>query len=129
MKLVFSSIADRGNPKSERIVLKARSRTDVGAYAILRAAADGEVVTNAIDDTFWFPDKGIEDGDIVVVYTKAGVQSEKALKSGKRAHSSIGVTPTTRYGKLQSMLSSLCILMSGCLRSQAYKPFRGSAAH
>jgi hypothetical protein len=34
----------------------------------------------------WFPDKLIQKGDLVVIYTRAGTRSEKVLTTGKKAH-------------------------------------------
>ena len=47
--------------------------------------SEGQVNTG-VSSTFWFPDKEVQTGDLVVVYTKEGKASEKLLESGKRAH-------------------------------------------
>jgi hypothetical protein len=86
MSLVFSSIADRGIPGKERIVLKADAATDVGEYAVFQTGVEDGSVTTALQGAFWFPDKEVAQGDYVILYTRGGVQSERVLKSGKKSH-------------------------------------------
>jgi hypothetical protein len=86
MNIKFSSIADRGVPKKERLVLKVVAKTDVGEYAVFRTGISGSEVTTDVMNTFWFPDKPVAAGDLVVLYSKSGTQNEKELERGGRAH-------------------------------------------
>src|SRR5205823_11802662 len=86
MNLKFSSIADRGIPTSERLVLKVVAKTDVGEYAVFRTGFSGSSVTIGVKNTFWFPDKPVAAGDLVVLYSKNGTESEKELEKGGKAH-------------------------------------------
>ncbi|WP_031260694.1 hypothetical protein [Mesorhizobium sp. LNHC252B00] len=43
-------------------------------------------VTIGLHYTYWFTYKLVAAGDLVVLYTKAGTDSEKALTTGKKAH-------------------------------------------
>ena len=70
----------------ERIVLKARGTTDVGEFAVFRTTVASGVVTTGVLNAFWFPDKTVEPGDLVILYSKGGTQSEKRLPSGRTAH-------------------------------------------
>lgn len=86
MKIKIQSIADRGNPQKERIVMVVQSRTDVGQFALLDAGYSDGGVNTYTRDVYWFPDKPVNEGDYVVLYTKSGKDSEKLQKSGKKSH-------------------------------------------
>ena len=86
MNVKFSSIADRGDVSKERVVLKVLAETDVGHFAVLRTGRRDNMATTGVKDIFWFPDKAVKAGDLVVLYTKSGVQSEKTLDNGSKAH-------------------------------------------
>ncbi|MEQ1832695.1 MAG: hypothetical protein ABL977_06530 [Candidatus Eisenbacteria bacterium] len=86
MKLEFVSVTDSGKIATERIVLRSKAALDIGAYACFRALVRDGRVTNAVRSTYWFPDKAIGAGDLVVLYTKLGPQSEKPLADGTFAH-------------------------------------------
>jgi hypothetical protein len=85
MKLELKSIQDKGVIGKERIVMKSLSKLDVGQFAVLQTGYDGEVNT-LTHDCYWFPDKTIEEGDWIVLYTKSGKQKENVQKSGVTAH-------------------------------------------
>ncbi len=88
MNITFSSIsiADPGVPAKERLILKVLLDTDVGDFVVFRTKARNNQVTTGVETVFWFPDKAVKAGDLVVVYTKEGVRSEKPIKDGNRAH-------------------------------------------
>jgi len=86
MRLKLQSLSDRGQPRRERLVLKVVADTDVGEYAVLRAFQESGAPTDLIDGAYWFPDKHVRAGDLVVLYTKPGSPSEKDLLSGATAH-------------------------------------------
>jgi len=86
MKLKIKSAADKGDFEKERLTIKVTSDCDVGDFLLLRAGYREGSVTTDTHNIFWFPDKQVETGDLVVVYSKSGRQSTKALRSGKTAH-------------------------------------------
>lgn len=86
MKLRISSIADRGVPDKERLVLRIMAETDIGEYVILRTLVRGEAVTTGVKESYWFADKTVSVGDQVILYSKSGTPSEKILESGHVAH-------------------------------------------
>ena len=86
MKLAIQSVADKGNPEKERLILKVSADTDIGDYVLIQAEFhNGSVHTN-VYNTYWFPDKKIETDDTVVLYTKTGRDSDKESGSRKRVH-------------------------------------------
>jgi hypothetical protein len=86
MNLEIRSLADRGDHQKERLTLRCVNDTDMGHYALLQTSSRDGVVNTGVKRTIWFPDKLIQTGDLVVVYTRQGTQSEKVLTTGKKAH-------------------------------------------
>lgn len=87
MKLKISSFADVGQPEKERLIIRAESDADVGEYLVMATSisTDGNA-TAGFKLAYWFPDKEVKAGDLVVLYSKSGKQSEKQLTSGVTAH-------------------------------------------
>jgi len=86
MKVNIESIADRGKPDKERIVMHVQVKTDIGGFALLDAGYSEGSVTPGTTDVYWLPDKPVNEGDYVVLYTKSGRDNEKPLKSGKTSY-------------------------------------------
>ena len=86
MKLTLKSIDGRGDLEKERIVMRAPSKMDVGQFAVIEAGYLDGMVNSSTKDCYWFPDKVVEEGDWVVLYTKAGKDKEKIQKNGAKAH-------------------------------------------
>jgi hypothetical protein len=80
MKLKITAIRDAGNLDKERVVIKVESTTDIGQYVLLCVDSTNGKPTTSVRNTFWFPDKSLNPGDFVVVYTKRGRPSEKEFK-------------------------------------------------
>lgn len=83
MMLKVTSIRERGNLDKERVVMKAESTTDIGDYLLLNSGYKNGSVTNRIGATYWFPDKEVNAGDFVILYTKKGTDSEKPFNNVK----------------------------------------------
>jgi hypothetical protein len=86
MKLRISSFADKGDFNKERIVLKVLADTNVGNFVLMQTGFNGQEVTTSVFHTFWFPYKEVFGGDLVVIYTKAGKDREKAIEGNRTAH-------------------------------------------
>jgi hypothetical protein len=86
MNVKIRSIVDAGVETKERIVMKVLSDTDIGHYAVFEALRRGEELSTAILDAYWFPDKSVKEGDLVILYTKSGTSSEKTSEGGKTSH-------------------------------------------
>ena len=86
MKVSLKSIADKGVLDSERLVLNVVQDTDLGEYVILRTSYVDSKLKVEPSHAFWFPDKPAKAGDLVVIYSKTGTYSEKALDNGRTAH-------------------------------------------
>lgn len=84
--LKFSSFADAGDLTKERLVLRADADLGVGQFAILRSRKSSTGATAGKKPAFWFPDKDVKRGDLVILYTKSGKSSVKALEGDRTAH-------------------------------------------
>jgi hypothetical protein len=81
MKLKITAIREAGDLNKERVVMKAEASTDIGQYVFLRVnTVDGQPTTS-VRNTYWFPNKSINPGDYVIVYSKEGINSEKGFKN------------------------------------------------
>lgn len=86
MNFEIRSLLGRGVYEKERVTLRCLNNADLGQYLLLRSESEDGLITTGVKNTLWFPDKSIKKGDLVVVYTKIGVQSEKMLSTGSKAH-------------------------------------------
>lgn len=87
MNIKIRSITNPGDGQRERLVLKVLADDDIGRYAVFQATSDGEsIYAFDVENAFWFPDKPVAAGDLVVLYTKRGAPREKAQKNGRTNH-------------------------------------------
>lgn len=60
---------------------------DIGDYALLRSrCADDGSPTTIVTHVLWFPDRNIEVGDSILVYSKAGKQRRDKGVDGSTTH-------------------------------------------
>ena len=88
MTLRITKIEDAGDLDRERLVLRASDDVDIGDFIVLIARATGEekVRSGDIARAYWFEDKRIKKGDLVVLYSKSGTRREKENASGTTSH-------------------------------------------
>jgi len=86
MKVEIRFVLDHGDPHHERLVLHVLRDVDIGDFMLIRTRFEGNQVTTEVVNTFWFPDKPVIAGDIVVVYTKSGNDRQKAIADDHTAH-------------------------------------------
>ncbi len=70
--------------QEERIIFEATSDGDIGDHIVLRAQSSGTGVHGGGLDAYWVPNKSVNSGDLVVLYTKKGENSHKKWKDGSR---------------------------------------------
>lgn len=87
MMVEIRYIKHPGELKDERLVLKVLKDCDIGMYLTFDTTytEDGKV-SNLVRHPYWFPDKKVKAGDLVVLYTKKGEQSEKKNTDGSTSH-------------------------------------------
>lgn len=76
MKLKVTAIREAGNLAKERIVLRAEVGLDIGEYVLLQTGFKEDSVNTSVFYAYWFPDKVINAGDYIVLYTKQGKASQ-----------------------------------------------------
>ena len=86
MKVEIQSIVDEGIPDRERLVLRVLHDVDIGDFMLIRTGFEGNRVTTRVVNTFWFPDRSVGAGDIIVVYSKRGNDKAKMISDGRTAH-------------------------------------------
>lgn len=87
MKVEIGNFADSGNDQKERLILKVNVDVDIGGFAVFRARlSDSGEPLSGYKVAYWFPDKKIKAGDLVVLYTKSGTASQKLLSGDRTAH-------------------------------------------
>ncbi len=83
MALQIEDLREPGDLSRERIVLRAGSDTDIGRYLVLSARArDDIILAGRVPNCFWFPDRQVRAGDLIILYSKAGSRSVKENNSG-----------------------------------------------
>jgi hypothetical protein len=87
MRLKIRGLRDAGVLPKERLVLEAAQNGDIGAYAVFctRLLSTGDI-SSEVEQTFWFPDKKVQAGDLVVLYTKQGSQHERQNEDKTTTH-------------------------------------------
>ena len=61
---------------------------DIGEYIIFESSSDDDqsFFQQDIRHTYWFPEKRVKTGDLVVLYTKSGSDRTKKNKDGSTSH-------------------------------------------
>lgn len=59
---------------------------DIGFFAVFRTLVQDDHITNSVTDVYWFPNKQVRAGDLVILYSKSGTNTERVLKNGNTAH-------------------------------------------
>lgn len=86
MNLELRSIVEPGNIAKERITLRAKSDLDLGDYLVAQTNDVESSPATGLLSSYWFQYRKIEKGDLVVIYTKQGAETEKSLSTGRKAH-------------------------------------------
>lgn len=87
MNIEISKIMDPGIPESERVLLKVLLDDELGFYGAFKTKKTSEeTISSKISATFWFPDRHVKKGDLVVLYSKAGVNTERKNNDGTTSY-------------------------------------------
>ena len=91
MNIAFKRIRDAGDFQKERIVLSVSADADVGNYVVLimTFAEDGAPYAGK-HVSYWFPDKKVKSGDLVVLYIEGESIKAKTMKTAVRRTFFIG---------------------------------------
>jgi len=87
MNITIRGVRDNGTLSDERLVLVVEEDLDIGEYCVADTTYIKEgTVSNKLRHFYWFPDKSIKKGDLVVLYTKSGKYSYRENKDGTKSH-------------------------------------------
>lgn len=86
MSLNIASIKNRGDLNGERIVISVNSEVDIGNFLVLQTGVRNDNPTTRVKRCFWFPDREVSKGDLIVIYSKKGEKKEKKNPSGSTTH-------------------------------------------
>lgn len=87
MKLKIQTIKDPGIKEKERIVISVLADINLGDYLIAKTySLKDERISAELEDTMWFPDQDLKQGDQVVVYTKAGEKNKITNSDGSTSY-------------------------------------------
>jgi hypothetical protein len=86
-RLKMRGIRDSGIPEKERLVLDVVEDDDIGDYVVFHThIIRPRVVSTRVRQTFWFPDRAVRSGDVIVLYTKKGKTRERENSDGTTSH-------------------------------------------
>jgi hypothetical protein len=87
MNLRIVSFADVGKIERERVLLKATANINIGAYtALCSESTEAGSASSGLQVAYWFPNDGLKEGDLAVLYTKKGTESTKDIGNGHTAY-------------------------------------------
>lgn len=87
MKLRLKYIKDAQDIQKERIVLRAIESCNIGVYAIAKSRnVDDNYIDAALPMIYWLPEKNVNQGDYIVLYSKNGHSSEKRNDDGSKSY-------------------------------------------
>lgn len=83
MNINIRKVLGNGDLENERVILDVIQNDLLGIYLVLKSKELNESTVNSrTEGTYWFPDKDVKQGDLVVLYTKKGVNTEKRNEDG-----------------------------------------------
>jgi hypothetical protein len=110
MTIKINYIKDSSTIKKERVVLRVLTDDELGLYFLFKTTENEDnTVANSVSNPFWFPDKTVKAGDLVVIYSREGTPSEVKNKSGSTTHFFYLDSPKTIWNK-----SSDCAVLLEC---------------
>lgn len=87
MSLKFSEIKDAGDFMKERFIFTVESECELGKYLVAHSKIINDTsFSSKLQDLFWFPDKTVQPGDLVVLYTKKGESSAAVNEDNSKTY-------------------------------------------
>lgn len=87
MNLAIQKIVTPGKLDTERVLFKVLAEEAIGFYGVFKTVETGEnTVSSNVRKTYWFPDKDVKKGDLIVLYSKSGINTERKESDGSTVH-------------------------------------------
>ena len=79
------SILEKGNLDGERLIIEVIEETDIGNFTVFQTGynTNSNLPTINVRHVFWFPNKRVNVGDYIILYTRAGDEKEMVMKGGE----------------------------------------------
>ena len=108
MELEIKNILDRGNLEKERIIFTPTIDLPIGNYIALCTSKSPvgptSVSGGVIKNSYWFPDADVKVKDLVVLYTKVGINNVKENADGTKTYFYYWYRATPLWGDDNSAL-------------------------
>jgi hypothetical protein len=65
-----------GGADQEYVSLKVKNDCNIGDYLLTDKTFEGEDASNKLRHVYWFPRKAVKEGDVVLLYTKKGTNTQ-----------------------------------------------------
>lgn len=87
MDVHISNISGHGDAEKEYVYIKVDNDCDIGHYLLgdTTYTAEGSV-SNKLRHIYWFPDKKVKAGDVVVLRTGKGTNTSEKMDDGHTKH-------------------------------------------
>ncbi|MEX2410160.1 MAG: hypothetical protein WD607_02105 [Candidatus Paceibacterota bacterium] len=87
MNLEIISIHNNGDQNKEYVLMKVLQNCDAGHYILADSTyTDDGKISNKVRHTYWIPDKEVEKGDLISIWTKDGKNTTSKTDSGTPIH-------------------------------------------
>lgn len=87
MKAKIISVHNQGDFDKEYVLIEITEDCDIGRYIVSDSTyTDDGKVSNKLRHIYWFPDKSVEKGDLVSLWTKSGTNTTTKSDSGAPIH-------------------------------------------
>ncbi len=77
MSITIKYIKNNGLEKDERIIFEVTEKCNIWDYLVFDTTYAANGVSNKLRHTYWFPDREVEEWDLIVLYTKKGKDTFK----------------------------------------------------
>ncbi len=77
MNIKILKLVDSGVPNMEALHLRVISDDNIGRYIVIDTVqAEPGKVSSLVKNAYWFPDTVVRSGDLIILYTKPGSNSQ-----------------------------------------------------
>lgn len=87
MKVEIISVHNKGNYEEEYVLMRVKESCDIGQYILADSTyIEANRISNKVRHTYWIPDKQVDRGDLVSVWTKIGKNTTTKNNNGETIH-------------------------------------------